>query len=393
MRTFNILGVRITLGKPQPVNVVSNEKGKKRRPSNAIKKQYKRNVSFEIDSITQALQMAESPDYPDRSRLHEIYRYVLRDGHLKGQIKNVMKPKVMSEPWVLYRNGQPDNAATELFQKRWMSEVIEYILEAELHGYSVVELDDFDPAKAEVKEVVLIPREHVSMDWQRILIDGTITGDYIEYAEVMNDLNLLEFGKRTDLGLLLECSYNVLWKYFSRSDWSRASEKFGMPILSIKAGTTNEAELDDLETRAANFGTDGYVIVQEDDEVNIIERTGQNIHLIYKDNITLCDEQISKLINGGTASSDTKAFTGSAEVQERTLEDISTMRMQLVADEMNDKVLPFLEAKGFPVKGLRFDYPALKRAREKRIIGQQITGDAKPAPGEPEPTPTPTPVA
>jgi hypothetical protein len=187
--------------------------------------------------------------------------------------------------------------------------------------------------------------------------------------------------------LLLECAYNVLWKYYSRSDWSRASEKFGMPILSIKAGTTNESELDDLETRAANFGTDGYVIVQAEDEVTIIERTGQNIHLIYKDNITLCDEQISKLINGGTASSDTKAFTGSAEVQERTLEDISSMRMQLVADEMNDKVLPFLEKKGFAVNGLRFDYPALKRAREKRIFGQQITGDAKPAPSEPEPTP------
>lgn len=376
MTNYKIFGWNVSIGKKPASKQQTITKGEKRRAREVINRQYKRNTSFEIDSITQALQLAESPDNPDRSLLHDIYRYILRDGHLLGQIQNVMKPKVLSEPWVLYRNGQPDDAATELYNKRWMNQLIEYQLESILHGYSVVELDELDPKKANVAVVELLPREHVSIERRWILIDGTINGSYLPYAEYADELNLIEFGKQDDFGLLLPCAYNIIWKLYSRSDWSRASEKFGMPILRIKTSSTNDAVLDELEQRAANFGTDGYIIVGEEDDAEIVERSGQNLHLIYKDKITLCDEQISKLINGGTAASDTKAFTGSAEVQERTLEDISSMRMQGVVDEMNERVLPFLAAKGFAVDGLRFDYPTLRRAREKRKKGQQLATDA-----------------
>lgn len=376
---FFIFGYRISLGKTNATKVVASES--KNRATGAIRKQPKKEVSFQIADIKAAVQLAQNAELPNRSRLHDIYRYILRDGHTKSQIKTA-KYKVLSEPWLLYRENEPDHAASTLFRKRWMNKVIEYILECEFHGYSAIEFDKIDPANAIIQEVKLIDREFISIEKQLILIEGNISGPFLPYGEIMFDIDLLEFGSRDDLGTLLECAYNVLYKFYSRSDWSRAGEKYGMPILSIEAGTNNKDELDDLENRAANFGTDGYIVSQAGDKVNIIERTGQRMHDIYKDNIILCNEEISKIINGGTATTDQKSFVGSAEVQERTLEDFTTARLQLVCDEMNEKMFPYLAAKGFPVDGLRFDYPQLIKIREQKINGGTTSTDAPLSPNE-----------
>jgi hypothetical protein len=376
---IKLFGYRINLGKDKATKTLPTVD--RTRATGAIRKQPKTEISFQIADIRNAVQQAKNAELPNRSRLHDIYRYILRDGHLKSQLRTA-KYKVLSEPWLLYIDGKPDNAASELFRKRWFNQVIEYILETEFHGFSAVEFNNLDPVNANIGEVVLIDREFVSIEKQLILIEGTINGPYIPYGQIMYDIDLLEFGQRYDLGTLLECAYNVLWKYYSRSDWSRASEKFGMPILSIEAGTNNKTELDDLEVRAANFGTDGYIVSQQGDKVSVIERTGQQMHNIYKDNIVLCNEEISKIINGGTATTDQKSFVGSAEVQERTLEDFTTARMQLVVDEVNEKLLPYLIAKGFPANGRRFDFPQLIKLREQKINGKPTATDPKEAPTE-----------
>lgn len=358
-----------------------------RSASAVIKKVAKREAQFQIADIKQALVIAKNPDAPDRRRLLEIFEYILKDGHLKSQIK-IAKLKVLSEPWLLYSDSEtPDLNATKLLANRWLNKIIEKILEAELFGFSLVELDGIDPALWQVRKVTGIDRQYVSIERQWILIDGNINGDYLPYADIMQDLNLLEFGDADEYGCLLEAAYNVIFKFYSRSDWSRGSEKFGMPILNIEADTNNDTELDRLERQAANFGTDGYIVTQKGDKATIIERQGQNIHLIWKDNIAYCDEQISKIINGNTATSDTKSFTGSAQVQERTMEDFTMARLQNIVDEMKETVLPFLRLKGFAIPdGLYFDYPQLIRERKKKIEGPVIPAtDPVPAPGDPAP--------
>ncbi|MFP5039419.1 DUF935 family protein [Parasediminibacterium sp. JCM 36343] len=215
----------------------------------------------------------------------------------------------------------------------------------------------------------LIERFYVSPEKQWILIDGTINGSYLPYGDIKNELNLLEFGDTDNLGCLLECAYNVLWKYYSRSDWSRFSEKFGMPILSIEADTNDATELDKLEQQAANFGADGYIVTQKGDQSRILERSGLNAHYIYKDNIGLCNDELSKIINGQSATSDPKSYVGAAQVQERTMDDFTTARLQAIVDEVTENVMPYLIHKGFPLEGYTFDYPSLRRAKDAIIKG------------------------
>lgn len=359
--------------------------GSKRSARTIIRKQPKREVSFQIADIKTGLQMAKNVDDPDRAKLLQIFEYIMRDGHLKSQYRTA-RIKVLSEPWLLFQGNKPVQDLSENMRRRWMSTIIESILDAEFYGYTLLETDEIDPANFIINYAEALDREYVSIEKQHLLIEGTINGPFLPYAEMMDELCLLEFGKRTDYGILLECAYNVIWKYYSRSDWSRGSEKYGMPILSIETDTTNDAELDRIESKAANFGTDGYIVTQAGDKATMIERTGQRMHDIWYDNIKLCNEEISKAINGQTASSDPKAFVGAAEVQERTMDDFTFSRMENISYEMNDKVLPFLRRKGFAIgEDVRFDYPSLIRERERRLNGPQSPStDAKQKPGETE---------
>jgi hypothetical protein len=391
MTSIKFLGYRIQLGKnavPAKNNtslskpIESSQNQPKKRASKVIRKQYKREVSWQINDIKTALVMAENPLSPDRLKLHQIYRYIMRDARLKSQIRDAIM-KVSSEPFMLYNGNTPDEKLSEAYRKTWFNKTIRHILESEMHGYSVIEYDELDPENVSIGTVHCFDREYISIEKQLILIEASINGTYLPYKDIMWDIDLVEFfDSRTDYGLLLECAYNILWKYYSRTDWSRASEKWGMPMLKILVDTNSDSELDDYENRAANFGSDNYIIGQKNDEIDIMERSGQKMHDIFLDNIKLCNEEFTLLVNGQTATSDQKSFVGSAEVQERNFEDLTLTRLQFVADQMNEKFLPYLKSKGF--KGLtdtiRFDYPSLVRERERKIAGTPTPTDPVNAP-------------
>ncbi len=367
---FKILGKTIQLGKQQTNNFPA-KKNDRKRATTVIRKQYKREVSWNISDIKMALIMAENPINPDRLRLHQIFRYCLRDARLKSQIRDALL-KIKSEPWMLYIDDNPDEELTEAYRKRWFNLIIQYIAEKEFHAYSVIELDKIEPDKTQIGTVTLIPREHVSIENQWILFNATINGSYMPYGDVMWEIDLLEFcDDRSDYGTLLECAYNVLWKYYARADWSRTSEKWGSPVLSVLVDTVDDRELDDYETRAANFGSDGYIIGQKGDETSVLFPSGTKMHEIYLENIKLCNEEMTLMVNGQTATTDQKAFVGSSEVQERKFEDLTLSRLQTIVDDVNEKVIPYLRYKGFKLpEDIRFDYPALVQERMKKTQGQ-----------------------
>lgn len=359
---FNI----VRLNKKQ--SSTTNAAGDKKRATKAIRKTARREVSYQLSELKSAISLAKNPETPDRNKLIQIFYYIMRDGHLKSQIKQA-KLKVLSEPWLLYKDGTADVEMTKNMHQKWFNKIIEYILESEFWAYSVIEADEIDPKTFKIGKVKLIEREYVSIEKKWILLDGTINGSYLPYEEIKNDIDLIEFGNSDELGDLLECAYNILWKYYSRSDWSRANEKVGSPILSVVVDSNNEDDLDDAEKRAANFGSDGYFVGQKGDEINLIERKSDNFHLTFKDKIALCNEEVSKIINGQTGTSDMKAFVGAAEVHERVMEDFTIARLQLVVDEVKENLFPYLIAKGFPLEGYEFNYPYLIRLKERKING------------------------
>jgi hypothetical protein len=313
------------------------------RASYAIKAKPKRTISFEIKDIKTALTLALNPEQPNRTKLYEIYDYILEDSQLWFQIYLVALKKILVEPYALYSNGIIDEDATKSIKKKWNEKLIKHIFESEFFGFRMIEVI----VSGEAIELELIPNQNVCPEYKIIWITDAWQKPNIPYDGLEDDLNLLFFGDKNDLGSLRRAAYNVIWKYYARSDWSRTSEKFGMPILSIEADTNNDSEIDRLEHRASTFGNDGYIVTQNGDKVNIIEKKSDNSHLIFFDNIKYCDEQSSKVSNGQTGTSDEKAFVGGAEVHERLLNEIIYSRMTNITYEWNDQVLPFLKKRNY----------------------------------------------
>jgi len=359
MKIFGLKVPTLTLAKktqPKPSNAVAVKK----RAIYAVKEQPKRQVNYEIKDIYAALYMATKPQDPDRSRLLSIYEYILNDGHLSSQIEQA-RMKVLSEPFSLFKDKKADEETTKTLQSAWFENILIGILDAEFYGFTLLDAFPLDNRL----DVVMIPRINVSPDDRCLLIDGHIHGQQLPYGTLEQKLNLLQFGKSKDMGILLKTAFNVIFKYYARSDWSRASEKFGMPILHIKANTNQEAELDRLEAKSAAFGSDGYIVTQAGDEATIVERKGQDMHKIYLDNINYCDEQISKIINGQTGTSDEKAFAGSAEVHERVQNTFTLSRLRRIKYEVNDLVMPRLVALGLIPDGLEFDYITFRNEQQQ----------------------------
>ncbi|MEA3450879.1 MAG: DUF935 family protein, partial [Bacteroidota bacterium] len=177
-------------------------------------------------------------------------------------------------------------------------------------------------------------------------------------------------GETHDLGLFEVASREVIWKSYSRADWSQASEKFGMPMLVIRTDTSNDTELDKIEQYAQNFGSNSYTILNKEDEVEIASFSGgNNFYEIYDKHIKVCDAYLSKLVNGQTMTSDDGSSYSQANVHERILNDYTLARMQRLQRDINDKLIPFLIENGYKLEGLKFQFLDLIPKEEEELEG------------------------
>lgn len=189
----------------------------------------------------------------------------------------------------------------------------------------------------------------------------------------------MELGEPDDLGLLQVLAREAIWKNYSRTDWSRHSEKFGMPYITIKTTTKDEKEIDKLEDMASNFGSNGYAILDDEDDFSLVESSKTDAYKIYLEKVNYCDAQISKVISGQTGTSDEKSFVGSAEVHERILEEYILAMLRDFQDHCNFELFPFLIRHGYPLQGLMLQFTDLLPPKEG---GSNGTPNPAPTPGK-----------
>lgn len=312
-------------------------------------------VKMEMNTLKTAVEEAIYPGRPDRRNLIAIYNNSVTDPHVFAQME-VGRSKLLSEPFVINKGDTESPELTAMFKAPWFEDWLSLCFEALMWGYTLVEAGPrIDGVWQSFK---VFPRRHVEPFSRNILIrPGDPSG--IPYGDKPETLFLIEIGEPEDLGLLKIISREVIWKNFSRTDWSQASEKFGMPFLWLKTGTEDKQELDRLEALCRNFASNGYMITNLEDGVEIVETAKSDVYQIYLENAKFCDEQISKCINGQTGTSDEKAFVGSAEVHERILDDFHHARLRYASNLTNYSLFPFLKYHGYQLEGAVFRFPGL----------------------------------
>jgi len=341
--TLHALTLNLSDAKPSLKQAANDPK---KRLSYAIRRHKTFYATLGQQELKEAIAMAEDTENPCRYYLYEIYKEVLKDFHLLSQIRTAIF-KIIKEPWAIVdpKTKQINTEATELLQKKWFQDISHYFLEAEYFGHSLIEFGQLYPDpeshKLVFKDVMLFPREHVSPEKGMILVQPTdVTGLY--YREPPYNAWLIETPETHNLGLLHIAARYSIYKKFAFADWSRSGEKWGDPLLVIRSASSDEKENDKKEEFAIHFGNNGYLILDKEDEVELLERQNEKGYEINKFFAEAMDKENSKGINGQTATADEKSFVGSAEVQERVLEDLTEARLRNLFYFHNDVTLPYL---------------------------------------------------
>ena len=342
---------------------------KNRRLTPQLKRANPIRADVELEELATAIRLAKSPDYPNRLKLYAIYERIIHDSHLQSQIRTA-KLSVLKSDFVIKKNNKINDKAKDLLAQSWFDKFIDLALDAEFWGHSLIEFSTLNQNN-KFTDVTLIPRTHVKPE-KGIVVAEPTDDKGIAYRNYATQFALIEIGDKYDLGLLETAAREVIVKNYARTDWSQASEKYGMPLLKIKTNTSDSKEIDRLEEMAQNFAYNGYIIINSEDDAEIIQIKSTDFYKIYLENIQSCNENISKLINGQTGTSDEKAYVGSAEVHERILNNYTFSRLRKMQYIVNNQLIPFLIKWGYPLDGYQFQYTDLL-PKDQPVINENLS--------------------
>lgn len=378
-------GFRVSADDPR-----AKPKGDQKLAAYQLIRRFTSKVKFEMADFNAALTVAQADDdylarVPGkRVHLYRFYQEALRDGHLRS-VMQARKIKALGQAFILHKAQSETELVelTDLLRRPWFHEFCSLCLDTVFYGHSLIQFypqHKAENGKLEFSRVGLIHREHVRPDLRRVLFDP-FQEQGIDYEDptLTGDL-LLAFGQDHDLGLLMVCLPYVIWKRYALSDWSLRCEKYGMPFIVHQGIAINQVEEQRIEHMLENFGSAAWARFHADDKVSLLDVNEKGGYKTYEDFANFCNQEISKLIVGGTLTSETgeKGARSLGEVHERGLNDIVEADMRLLESHVNFSLLPFLRRHGYAIpQDVRFSFTAFLTPQQDKTTGPAAKG-AKP---------------
>lgn len=307
----------------------------------------------DINKWRSALQQAENVENPKRKLLYDLFDELVLDAHYSSEWENRVLT-LQGSDFEIQKDGTPNAELTELLKRPWFSQLLKYAIESRTHGHSLIQVEEFEVGN--ILKINLIPRRHVVPE-RGIVLKNLSDDNGINYREdAMYSPWLLEIGAPTDLGLLNKMAPHILYKRFAQGAWSEYCELFGMPVRVAKTNTTNTDSLNALDDMMVNMAASSYAIIDKEEELDFVESNKTNGD-IYKGLITLCDNQISKLITGAViGNADSGGSRAKEEVGERTSNKVYHGDRAFIESWVNSTLLPKLIEFGYPFNGCVFAF-------------------------------------
>lgn len=307
----------------------------------------------DIASWQAAIRAAVNVDTPRRARLQNLYSDIMLDAHLTSQYE-LRRQRLFSTPGVLKHGGEIDEQHTALIASaQWRAKLDTYAFDSELFGATVTE---FVTDKDGNLDVVLIPRTNVVPEHGLILLKED-DNKGIEYRNLREyGTWLLEFGDRSNLGLLNKAIPHVLFKKFAQACWSELCEIYGIPPRVLKTNTQDPAMLARGEAMMRDMGSASWWLIDTDEKFEFAQGVSTNGD-VYKNLINLCQNELSLLINGAVVGQDTVNGNRSKEEVSIGLADtVSDADKRRMEGYWNSLIIPALVRIGVLPEGLRYEY-------------------------------------
>ena len=300
-----------------------------------------------------ALRAADNVENPRRTRLQRLYADIMQDAHLSSLVE-LRVLSLLGTPFTLKRDGEVDEECTALLASAaWKRDIDRFAWEELLYGHSLIELTT---SPAGTPQVTLLPRTNVVPE-QGVLLLSEDDGDGIRYREAREyGTWILEFGSRTEYGLLNKAVPHVLFSRFAQSCWSELCEIYAIPPRVLKTNTQDPEMLDRAEQMMREMGAAAWFIIDTNEEFSFAKGADTNGD-VYNNLIRVCKEASSLLICGAQLGQDTLNGNRSKEESSQKLFDkIIQADRTRVQGYWNEIILPALVRIGIVPAGLTYEY-------------------------------------
>ena len=324
-------------------------------------------VSMWRDAVSEM----EKAYYPFRVKTQRIFIDTILNGHVYSLMERRKDLTMLRKSAVVDKKGVQSDVLTDFFQPEnntWFGDFVEYALDAQFFGYSLISLGDIDTDK--MKEVSIVPRWFISPDRYEVasFIYAPSGKDFRQQPE--SDWHVYVKTK-SDNGVS-PCGYGILYQIALYEIFLRNTlgfngdfvELYAMPYRVGKTTKTNEAERSELETAIKNMGSAGYAIVDPMDEITFLETSLAGTgYKSYESLEKRCEDKVSKIILGHSDAMDsTPGKLGGTQGEEspvaKALEDKQLKDGRFIETVVNGQLIPKLKNLGLlsMPDGYRFSF-------------------------------------
>ncbi len=296
--------------------------------------------------------LAEHPTEPNRIPLYNIFRDIELDEQVITCVRN-LKASLKAEGFFIgdAKTREKDEKLTKLFRRPWMYDILDAIIDSHNQGFVLMEIDKV--VNGEITNVEEIPREHVIPELDFVIIDFDDELGY-DIGESIFDKTLIKIGKKKNLGLLNALAPKALYKKNVEAAWAEFCEMFGMPIRVGKVASGSKTDMDRMENFLQAMGSAAYAVTGADDTVELKESSKGDAYNVYDKFMERQDKGISKILLGGTMTTDDGSSRSQAEVHER-VSDKRMFEMKLFTEFfINLQLFNILKLNGYKLEGKEF---------------------------------------
>lgn len=284
----------------------------------------------------------------DRGKLIDLYDSILmQDAHLKAVIET-LGSYMIGERYMLANrvNGKwmCNEKETSKIQGSQFEKIISAILDAEMYGFSVIEIcNDVCPETGRLLEVNNIERRNVLPNQHRVVQRQRqwFPGWNLDDEQYRHNYVLFNTG---GLGLYSATTPLLLAKKFTVANWVNFAHTYGQPIIQGKTSSEDEASRNRLAMRIAGAAQKKVIVTGKDDDIDIKTFTMSNSEQIYDKLNSVANSEVSDLILGSESMGGaTQAYVGSTKAHEDILRARLKKYRRIVENNINEKVLPILK--------------------------------------------------
>jgi hypothetical protein len=325
-------------------------------------------IERHLDDYRAALRSAEMRQYPNRTRLYDIYADILLDGHLWGVINKRLLTVLNQQLFYADADGEEVDDMRDVIKSSEFRKICRTILETQFWGISGLE---FIPGP-EI-ECRVIPRKHIHPKTQIISIEQNVQTDGFDYTRLDN---VWVIGEPEDVGILNQCAPLILYKRGALADWANFIEIFGMPVRVFRYDPLDPGTEEKLKNLVDEEGNLLAIVIPKTADLEIVDGKTSNANGDLQDKfLKMLDGQVSIVVLGNTETTSNSGTGSQAKSKTHSDQQKELIKADIVYLEnfLNDPhFIKILQSYGCPVvEGGRFNIKSevdIAYAAEKVLI-------------------------